>query len=109
VAPAADHGHGSIMKHITRFTLLATLAVLLPTGCARTSADKAGSETPTSANAGPENTDPGLEPLGDPVDQVGMKEYLPPTDGAAPNKPGTEDTGNPGGSTVNEVGSNPKK
>ncbi|HEY0138683.1 MAG TPA: hypothetical protein VGB85_31580 [Nannocystis sp.] len=97
------------MKHITRFTLLATLAVLLPTGCARTSADKAGSETPTSANAGPENTDPGLEPLGDPVDQVGMKEYLPPTDGAAPNKPGTEDTGNPGGSTVNEVGSNPKK
>lgn len=95
------------MKHITRFTLLATLVVLLPTGCARTSADRAGSETPT--NTGPENTDPGLRPQGDPVDQVGMEEYLPPTDGAAPNKPGTEDTGNPGGSTVNEVGSNPKK
>lgn len=91
------------MKPTTRLTLLASLALSLSAGCARTSPDSASSEAPSTDAKG--NTDPGLRPLGDPVDQVGMTEYLPPTDGAAPNKPGTEDTGNPGGSTVNEVGS----
>ncbi len=86
------------MKHITRLTLVTSLALLLPAGCARTSPDGAGTATPT-------NEDPGLRPQEDPMDQVGMSESMKPTDGAAPNKPGTEDTGNPGGSTVNEVGS----
>ena len=63
--------------------------MLLPTGCARTSADKTGTSTP-------DNTDPGLRPQGDPVDQVGWDDDLRPTDGAAPVKPGTGDRGNPG-------------
>lgn len=84
----------------TRLSLLAALA--LTTACARTSADRAsevpGTPEPTRAN----NENVGLEPLGDPVDQVGLSESMKPTDGAAAPAPGTEDTGNPGGGTVQE-------
>ena len=97
------------MNQITRLTLITSLALLLPVGCARSSPDSAASATPTDANATPTNDDPGLRPQEDPMDQVGMSESMKPTDGAAPNKPGTEDTGNPGGSTVNEVGSHNDK
>ncbi len=93
------------MQNIKRITALTALALLLPVGCARTSADNARTETPTEATPAPVSEDPGLEPLGDPVDQVGNDEEMTPTDGAAPVQPGTENTGNPGGSTVNEVGS----
>lgn len=93
------------MQNITRLTLLA--ALLLP-GCARTSPDSARTKTPTDAAPVPAGEDPGLEPLGNPVDQVGREEEMTPTDGAAPVRPGTENTGNPGGSTVNEVGSSDK-
>lgn len=98
------------MKNATRLSLLTALALLLPLGCARTSPDTARSDTPTDTNAAPANNagDPGLAPIDGPViDNVGNSESLKPTDGAAPNQPGTEDNGNPGGPTVNEVGSPP--
>lgn len=84
----------------TRLSLLAALALTLP-ACARTSPDSAGSETPgtpepTRAN----NENVGLEPQGDPIDQVGNSENLKPTDGAAPPAPGLQDTGNPGGAAA---------
>jgi hypothetical protein len=97
------------MSLTTRLTVLASLLLGL-SACARSSADGARSEvpgTPEPIRANNENV--GLEPLGDPVDTVGSSENMTPTDGAAPVKPGTEDTGNPGGGTVNPVGSSPPK
>lgn len=86
----------------TRLSLLAAAALSM-SACARTSPDSASSEVPgtpepTRAN----NEDVGLEPQGDPIDQVGNTESLKPTDGASAPAPGTQDTGNPGGSTVQE-------
>ncbi len=97
------------MKPTTRLTLLTSLALVLAAGCTRTSPDTARSDTPTDANSTPPTgDDPGLEPIEGPViDTVGRTENMTPTDGAAPNKPGTEDTGVPGGPRVNEVGSPP--
>lgn len=87
MARARDRGHDSRMPTSTRMTFLLCALGLALGGCARTSPDRARSESPGFR-----------EPTTDPViDSVGNSERLKPTDGAQQPAREVQDIGNPGG------------
>lgn len=90
MAAAPDRGHDEHMHTSTKLTLLACSLGLALGGCARTSPDRARTDSPDE-----------LEPMTvDPViDSVGNSERLKPTPGADQPAPKTQDIGNPGDRT----------
>lgn len=86
MARTSDRGHDNAMPSSTRLTFLLCALELALGGCARSSPDRARSETPQFR-----------EPTPDPViDWVGNPERLKPTPGAEQPAPEVQDIGNPG-------------